>query len=173
MFYIYLNLTCWLPKFYNVFCPCFTTWNWWAYSNQDDVHSKSVCMTGICLNQMWAKIKHSLRIHSERWEYFKPTLLDPKFANFAQIFFFGSVPLWQETPVSKMIGMYKTLALAYPRALLLSLGLSHRSCMKVLVSLELIGSSLAPYAALEILDFYCYQVMTPEKEKLEVSIYFS
>lgn len=90
-----------------------------------------------------------------------------------RFFFFGSVPLWQETPVSKMIGMYKTLALAYPRALLLSLGLSHRSCMKVLVSLELIGSSLAPYAALEILDFYCYQVMTPEKEKLEVSIYFS
>lgn len=38
-----------------------------------------------------------------------------------------------------------------------------------LQSYVLIG--LSPDAS-EILDFYCYQIVTPEKEKLEISVYF-
>lgn len=38
-----------------------------------------------------------------------------------------------------------------------------------LQSCEFMGLS---HAALEILDFFCYQIMTQEKEKLEDSVYF-
>lgn len=56
----------------------------------------------------------------------------------------------------------------YPRELLLSLGLFHERPYLFRVN-ELIGPS---HAAVEILDFYCYQIVTPEKEKLEISVYF-
>lgn len=174
MFYIYLNPTCWLPKFFNAPPHGFATLGWWADSNQDGVLRISLWVTAICLRVRCglesSNLFINLGIHSERQKYFKPTLLSPKLTISAD--FSWLISLWLYTSLSKMtpIGHGSSI----PKRAVTFLGTVSEAALQwgasPLPSCEFAGPS---HATLEILHFHCYQMMTLEKEKLEGSIYFS